>query len=49
MPIETHNERDMGALGELLMEIKNENIQVECWEVEAGKVLKGYVCHVRGG
>lgn len=28
VPIETHNERDMGALGELLMEIKNENIQV---------------------
>lgn len=22
--------------------------QGECWEVKAGKVLKGYVCHVRG-
>lgn len=28
VPIETHDERDMGALGALLMEIKNENIQV---------------------
>lgn len=22
-------------------------MQVECWKVEDGKVLKGYVCHVR--
>lgn len=23
-------------------------VQVECWEVEAGKAWKGYMCHVRG-